>query len=170
MAITSFSGKWRFLSNFWQCKVMTSISAGEVVETISVENAYQARKFFHLGNPDLELKILQDCGPGEAKTIARKNDHLVDPNWKDIKVSVMDALLWQKFHPDINPTLTEKLLSTENSLLMEGNTWNDTFWGAVWDQRAFDLGLENPYIPILGWVGKNTLGTLLTLHRNRLGV
>lgn len=168
VAITSFSGKWRFLSNFWRCKIITPISTGKVVETSSVENAYQARKFFHIGNPDLELEILQGCSPGEAKRIARENDDLLHPEWTDIKVSVMDALLWQKFHPDVNPTLAKKLLSTENYTLVEGNTWNDTFWGAVWDQRAFDMGLTNPYVPISGWVGKNTLGMLLTLQRNRL--
>lgn len=43
----------------------------------------------------------------------------------------------------------KKLLATENALLVEGNTWNDTYWG------------------VCNGVGKNTLGQLLMkIRRN----
>jgi len=38
----------------------------------------------------------------------------------------MIDFLWQKFS---QPEYQEFLLSTKNKILMEGNTWNDTYWG-----------------------------------------
>ena len=39
----------------------------------------------------------------------------------------MKQLIFRKFHS--NPSLIEKLLTTKDATLIEGNTWGDTFWG-----------------------------------------
>ena len=60
-----------------------------------------------------------------------------------MKVSVMCEILRAKFTQ--NPDLMEKLSATKQALLVEGNDWQDTFWG-------FDFNLG---------YGKNMLGQLL---------
>ena len=47
-------------------------------------------------------------------------------DWDLVKVNVMEMLLRQKF---ARPALREQLLSTKDSILIEGNNHGDTFWG-----------------------------------------
>ena len=60
-----------------------------------------------------------------------------------VKVSVMEEVLRAKFAQ--NQNLLQKLLATGEALLVEGNDWQDTFWG-------FDVNLG---------YGVNMLGQLL---------
>ena len=60
----------------------------------------------------------------------------------------MFDLVLEKFKQ--NPELKQKLLETGNQELIEGNTWNDTFWGVCNGQ------------------GQNWLGKILMLARSEL--
>ena len=50
----------------------------------------------------------------------------VREDWDDVKVQIMTELLIQKFS---DPELNQRLKETRENYLMEGNDWNDTFWG-----------------------------------------
>jgi ribA/ribD-fused uncharacterized protein len=60
-----------------------------------------------------------------AKSLGRKVT--LRENWDEIKAGTMEELVRQKFlrHPD----LAQVLLATGEKTLIEGNHWNDRFWG-----------------------------------------
>ena len=130
-AITSFSGKYRFLSNFaYGVKIKDDFG----LEYPTVEHAYQAQK-----TTDLKLRECFLTGtPGQAKINGRRVE--VRKDWYDINISLMKDFLRQKFSQEPFKT---KLLETQDAVLVEGNTWGDTFWG------------------VCNGIGKNMLGKLL---------
>lgn len=130
--IMTFDGQYRFLSNFYLCQVYY---AGRYWP--SSEHAYQAAKTHDPAEKDL---IFNAKSPGVAK---REGDNVTKrPDWADVKVSIMFDILESKFS---NKELEERLLSTGNVKLIEGNTWDDRFWG----------------VDIRTRVGQNMLGKLL---------
>ncbi len=125
--INSFQGEYSFLSNFYPCIVKCNL--GLVYP--SVENAYQASK-----SDDLVVREhFVGITAGQAKRLGRA---LAAPTtWPDIKVAIMSNLLEQKFS---DPTLAELLLSTGDSMLIEGNYWGDRFWGVCQGKGLNKLG------------------------------
>jgi len=115
--ITSFSGPNSFLSNFHPAKVTF-----EGIEFPTSEHAFQAVKTL---DTEERKRIAALSTPGKAKA-AGKRVKLRD-NWNGIRVSVMRAIVDAKFRQ--NPVLARELLDTGDAELIEGNTWNDTFWG-----------------------------------------
>lgn len=89
----------------------------------SVEHAFQAAKSLDTKEQYLVWKTLS---PYDAKKIGRKLTLRAD--WEDVKISIMEDLIHQKF---MNPDLRNKLLATGDAELVEGNNWNDYFWGKV---------------------------------------
>jgi predicted NAD-dependent protein-ADP-ribosyltransferase YbiA (DUF1768 family) len=77
--IDSFRGKYRFLSNFWPCKVVY-----EGLTYPSSEAAYQAAK---TTNSYLREQMFTNIKPGDAKRAGRKV--AVRPVWEDVKLHVM---------------------------------------------------------------------------------
>ena len=138
--IDSFSGPWGFLSNFAPCEVLLD----DGVTYPSVEHAYQAAKTLDLGKR-LNF-VLTGITPSMAKQMGKKLK--LRPDWEEVKVGIMRDLLMQKFNPSI---LRRKLLSTFQAELIEGNWWNDTFWG------------------VCNGVGENWLGKLLMEVRQHYG-
>lgn len=128
--IDSFSGEFRFLSNFYPATVTYD---DETYPTI--EHAYQAAKTTNAG---LRKLIRLSSSASAAKRLGQTVP--LRPDWERIKVMVMLDLVRQKFQ---DADLRTKLLATGSADLIEGNTWNDTFWGVC-------LG-----------VGKNFLGKIL---------
>lgn len=124
------SGRHTFLSNFF------------VHEGTSVEHHYQAAKTDH---PLWAAKILLAKTPGEAKRLGRRAP--MRATWEQEKIAVMLVLLRKKFS---RTEMAERLLSTGDAKLIEGNTWGDKFWGKV-DGK-----------------GKNHLGKLLMQVREEL--
>jgi N-glycosidase YbiA len=114
--IDSFSGRYRFLSNFFPCSVEY-----EGMPYPSTEHAYQAAKTTSSG---LRFVLFTHGTPGEAKKRGRGVP--LRPDWEQIKLSVMLELLRKKFS---NPELRDMLLATGDAELIEGNTWGDRFWG-----------------------------------------
>lgn len=139
--ITSFTGRWEFLSNFSPAQIEYE---GIVYPTL--EHAYQAAKTLH--NPT-RRKIAELKTPGQAKRFGKQITLRL--NWDLIKIHIMQQLLEKKFKI---PALRQALLETGDEFLIEGNTWGDKFWGAV---------LVN-----VEWVGENHLGSLLMQVRREI--
>lgn len=138
--INSFSGAYRFLSNFYPSKV-----EWEGVEYPTVEHAFQAAKT----RDPRERQTVKYCKtPGDAKRAGRKVT--MQQGWDCIRLDVMLKLLAQKFDKDKNPELHQMLKDTGDAVLIEGNTWGDTFWGKV------------------DGVGQNWLGKLLMFVRDSI--
>lgn len=135
--ITEFQGYYRFLSNFWPC----DIDYDGIVYP-STEHAYQAAK-----TNDIETKklIVNLKTPGEAKRCGRKIK--IREDWDNIKLKVMYDINKLKYEC---PDLAAKLMLTEGKEIIEGNKWNDTFWG------------------VCNGVGDNHLGNILMKIREEL--
>ncbi len=144
--IESFSGKNRFLSNFWPVEVELD---GEVYP--STEQAYKAAETL-----DEEVRRrIREFAPNKKELEGQLKEALssaaLRPDWTDeMRLGVMEYLLVQKFDGR-DPSLQQKLLDTGDAELIEGNTWGDTFFG------------------VCDGVGENHLGRLLMKVRDSLG-
>jgi len=116
-AIEEFSGEYRWLSNFWPSPVQL-----DGVTYPTVEHAYQAAKTL---DEEGRKSILAAPTPGKAKRTGRKVP--MRPDWEDVKISVMEDLLRQKFAP--RSPLGRMLAATGERQITEGNAWGDVFWG-----------------------------------------
>jgi len=128
MAIREFQGKYRFLSNFFPSPV-----AMDGKEYPSVEHAYQAAKTL---DKDRREVIRQQETPGRAKRAGQRAPLRKD--WDEVKLRVMEILVRRKFKSHDN--LKKRLLATGDEELIEGNTWNDTFWGVCRGRGQNHLG------------------------------
>lgn len=135
--IDSFTGEYDFLSNFYECNIHY-----DGLTYSSTEAAYQAAK---CQDPQMR-NVFTRLEPDAAKKLGRSIE--VRQDWEDVKLPIMRDLLYTKFL--LNPKLLQKLLDTGDAELVEGNTWNDTFWG------------------VCGGVGDNNLGRLLMEVRQDL--
>lgn len=117
--ITSFRGKYAFLSNFYSCSITyNGLAFG------STEAAFQAQKTLNL---EERAKFTQyDASTAKKKGKELKENGLVRKDWGKVKVQIMAELLIIKF---ANPELKSKLLETNDEELVEGNWWHDNFWG-----------------------------------------
>lgn len=136
--IAQFSGKYRFLSNFWQVHIDY-----EGMIYPSVEHAFQAAKT--VSQTD-RIRIRQAPTSGEAKRLGRQVT--LRNNWDTIKFTVMHRLVKQKFSD--SGELQDMLLATGDRKLVEGNWWGDTIWG------------------VCKGVGENHLGYILMAVREEL--
>lgn len=134
--IDSFRGEYRFLSNFWMVDI---VNPEDRLTYPSVEHAYVASKTLDLR---LRIQIRNIAKPGEVKKIGRMLE--LRPDWEEVKLGIMKRLVLEKFR---NPELKQKLLDTGDAILIEGNTWGDTYWG------------------VCNGKGENNLGKLLMLVR-----
>lgn len=135
-AIVAFKGAFRFLSNFWGVSVDL-----DGVTYPSVENAYQAAKV----RPE-ERQSFVHCSAAVAKRLGREVKIAAD--WEEVKVDIMRDLLAQKFAA--STVLARRLVETGDAVLVEGNSWGDTFWGKCRGK------------------GENMLGRLLMEQRAKL--
>lgn len=135
--VSTFSGEYRFLSNFFPAEVILD---DDVYPT--VEHAYQAAKTVDAGQREL---VRQMPLPYMARAAGRRLTLRGD--WEQVKVAVMRALLAQKFV--VGSLLSERLLATGDAHLEEGNSWGDRFWG------------------VCNGSGQNVLGRLLMEVRSR---
>lgn len=136
--IERFREEHRFLSNFYRGHSFSW--RGKTWPT--AEHAYQAAKCVHSKDEE-RIRLLPR--PGLAKRLGRRVE--IRPDFDQVKVGLMAEILERKFR---DPALKKKLLETGHAELVEGNHWNDTFWGQCNGQ------------------GQNRLGLLLMQLRNRL--
>lgn len=145
--IDSFRGDYTFLSNFYPCYIKYNH-----ITYPSVEHFYVAMKFSddqlingHEYNKQKFREMISHIeSPGMAKKIGQK---VILKNWDSKKLLIMEWAIRQKFKDE---KLKALLLSTGDKKLIEGNKWNDTFWG-VCDNK-----------------GKNHLGKILMKVRDEL--
>ena len=151
--IDKFEGRYRFLSNFYPCKI-----EHQGIIYPSVENFYVAMKvndqqlingkYYTPG--DFREMIARITNPAEVKKIGSKVK--LRTGWDDKKLEVMNWAVRQKFKDE---TLSEMLLSTGDQELIEGNWWHDNFYGSCSCSKC-------------GNKGDNNLGKLLMTVREEL--
>lgn len=139
--ITSFSNQYFFLSNFFPVEIEFD---GEIYP--SVEHAFQAAKTF---DPTEREKIRKADTPALSKRLGKKVS--LRDDWENVKKHIMYQLIQQKFSINF---LREKLIETKDSELIEGNVWNDVFWG---------MCIRNGK-----YVGANNLGKILMQIRHEI--
>ena len=128
--IESFTGDYRFLSNFYFPEFRRIPYEG--INYPTVEHAYQAAKTL---DNNQRIKIAQLDTPGKAKRAGRQVKLRED--WDEVKLQVMTNLIWMKFQV---PGLRLKLLATGDVELIEGNYWGDTYWGVCRGKGENNLG------------------------------
>jgi len=138
MVINKFDGEHSFLSNFFECDITF-----EGKHYPSVEHAFQAAKTL---NETERSIVCAAATPGKAKRLGQ--GVMLRNNWDAIKDDVMFELLERKFI--LIENLKEKLILTGDAKLIEGNNWNDTYWG------------------ICNGIGQNKLGKLLMKVRDKI--
>lgn len=110
----SFTGKLAFLSNFYRCTVE--------INGFKFKNAEAAYQSFKNLDHQIEFESLEaNKAKQYAKKIPLRND------WDSIKLDVMYKVVKAKFIQ--NWYLGEWLIQTNDSDLVEENSWGDTFWG-----------------------------------------
>lgn len=128
--INSFKGKYAWLSNFYPCDNITLHG----IKYPSVENAYQAAKTLN----SEEREQFETCSSAQAKHLGKKITLRED--WdEECRLVTMMFLNFQKYY--FNEDLKQKLLDTGEEELVEGNYWNDTFWGVCKGKGKNHLGL-----------------------------
>lgn len=150
-AILHFRDEYYFLSNY-----ATTPFGWQGLDFLSGEQAFAWAKTKFI--PDrrerekFERKILNSVTPREAKKLGRQAPIDV-VEWDKHKVMQMQQLVHAKFVTGVLPggSLVGELCNTGVMMLIEGNDWDDKFWG-----RVFENGR---------WVGQNVLGVILMEER-----
>ena len=131
-----------FLSNMYSSPVNIM---GRTFEC--AESAFQSHKV----TTDAEIAQFVGLNGYEAKRLGRKVTLRYD--WPTVKLAVMREVIAAKFLPGTE--LTYKLLNTGNKRLVEGNTWNDVYWGVcngkgqnwlgkiLMERRAYLMGVAH---------------------------
>lgn len=136
--IDYFDEEYAFLSNFYDSPIEK-----DGITYPTNEHFFQAMKTLD----EKERKAIAAAEtPGKAKRMGRRVNLRED--WEAVKVDVMREGLLLKFTTYFE--LAQKLIATGDAMLVEGNWWNDTFWG------------------VCNGVGCNTLGKLLMQLREEL--
>jgi ribA/ribD-fused uncharacterized protein len=125
--VRGFVGDYRWLSNFYPCRVQY-----EGLTYRSSEAVYQSAKF-----PPAERAVYTTLEAPAAKALAHSK--VVDPAWWDArKDQVMRDAVWAKFSQ--NPDLAARLVATGDKFLEETNWWNDQYWGVYQGKGKNMLG------------------------------
>lgn len=163
-------GKYYELSNYWTKKNGDILFSIDGVNFKSSEHAYQYYKFSYPGADQNTLQyaeiIRNSNTPNDAKLLggqklgkgyqAKMNDNIrayktiaiMNPNWENIKLDVMRAVISYKFTTD--PHCQQVLLATSGHMLYEDSPY-DSFWGIGKDGK-----------------GQNWLGKILVEFRDKL--
>ncbi len=114
--INLFRDEFDFLSNMYDCKVIYN-----GIEFKNSESAFQAQKSL-----DEEVRKSFSELSGKKSKYRGKRIELRE-DWEKVKVKIMYEVVKSKFENNIE--LKNKLIGTGNRILIEGNSWNDRFWG-----------------------------------------
>lgn len=114
--IADFQGAHRFLSNFYDAPVRYN-----GLTFNNSEAAFQAQK----EQEHIEREKYTRMTASESKKAGKAA--LLRPDWNNVRIPVMIEIIHAKFTQ--NRELRKQLLATGDSVLVEGNTWNDQFWG-----------------------------------------
>jgi ribA/ribD-fused uncharacterized protein len=127
-----FKGKYKFLSNFFLCKV-------EYEDKIykSAEHAYQASK---TDDEYWSTIIAEADTPNKAKQCGKKCPYIRE-DWDEVKINIMKKIVYNKFMH--NDKLKQQLIATSPSKLIEGNYWHDNWWGSCFCQKCKNIQGSN---------------------------
>lgn len=128
MEIKGFEGEYRFLSNFWPCKIVWQNYEFKCSEALYMS--------FKSGNPAAFAEFAK-LEASAAKKLGRQVPLRED--WNKNKKRIMANVLNLKFRQ--NPDLKVKLLATGDAYLEETNWWKDTYWGVCNGVGENNLGL-----------------------------
>lgn len=148
MIIDEFRGRWFFLSNFYECKIEFQGITYPTVEHYYVamkcnNDQFLNGKYYTPG--DFREMIAKVKSPAIVKKIGQQIK--IRKDWSEKKLDFMNFAIREKFKDE---KLADKLKSTGDATLVEGNDWNDTFWGVCKGK------------------GENHLGKILMQVRNEL--
>ncbi len=157
--IKEFKVEYGFLSNFYMGKDMLPIQV-EGISFRSTEHAYHALK---TTNQEHRERIAEAASPTIAKRMGSRNGHKgfkieLRPYWEQgLKIDIMMRVLTRKFE---QPILRDRLLATGDKYLMEGNWWNDKFWGWCFRTETglnmlgrSEMALRNHFLVVRGFKG-----------------
>ena len=119
LPVPMFAGRLGFLSNFdttafWMPELDSMVDSGE--------HAFNALKTIE---PRSRRQVLSQLTPSKAKMVGRRVP--LRAGWDTgVRVRAMQTVLLAKF---ADPDLHQRLLDTDEQLLVETNTWHDNFWG-----------------------------------------
>ena len=130
--INKFDGQYAFLSNFYSSPITPWV---DNITYPTVEHAFQAMKSF---NPSERKMIAAAPTPGKAKSMGRHVELRSD--WRTVRTAIMKDALIEKFK---DPQLRQKLLSTGDQYLIEGNWWHDNYWGDCYCPNCEHIKGEN---------------------------
>ena len=136
--ITSFSGDYAFLSNFYPAP-----TPYEGIVYPTSEHAFQAAKTLDMAE---RRRLAGLSTPAQVKHAGRRV--VLRSDWEQVKIAIMTAIVRAKFQH--NTELAKKLSATGNAELVEGNRHRDRFWG------------------VCGGKGQNWLGRILMEARAEL--
>jgi ribA/ribD-fused uncharacterized protein len=147
-----FLKEW--LSNFKSCTIVSNNNTFSNTEQMFM---YHKALFFE----DFEIadEILKTPIPYEAKALGRLVKGYSDDDWSKVRYDVMFQVNLCKYTQ--NPELKEKLLATDNKILVEVNP-RDNIWGIGMDEDNPDIYDETK------WRGLNLLGKVLMEVRDEL--
>jgi ribA/ribD-fused uncharacterized protein len=140
--IKEFKGEYFFLSNFYRADFTL-----RGIEFPTAEHAFVYMKSTYDKRGSQAAEVFGnylDSPPAEIKGWGRKLDIDVK-GWDNNKVAYMREIVHAKFSGV--PGLAGKLVNTGAAMLVEGNDWNDRFWGRC------------------DGAGKNVLGAILMEER-----
>jgi len=141
--IDEFKGEFRYLSNFFIIPVYYKKNHYK-----SAEHAFQARKAIR----EVDREYIANAKiPATSKV--RGRSVMCKKDWDKIKIKEMAGIVYCKFFQ--NKELKKKLCNTKDAKLIEGNTWNDDFWGMIKNEKG-------------KWEGNNYLGKILMAIRKNL--
>jgi predicted NAD-dependent protein-ADP-ribosyltransferase YbiA (DUF1768 family)/hypoxanthine phosphoribosyltransferase len=141
--------KHTFLSNFYQTPIVYKGILYPTVEHAYLDQKYRTHLLSELSSSQIDelnevfkikgmyrndsdfSRIFRD-GSSPAGVVKRistiiKTWNMEVSDWENKMLRIMIELQFEKYNN--NPFIKGKLLSTGNCYLLEGNTWNDTYWG-----------------------------------------
>lgn len=127
--IDSFSGRYKFLCNFYPSRIYYNLQY-----YATVEHAFQATKCFFASDAR-KIRLVET--PRQAKALGQKVVRQV--YWEEQKTCIMYEIIKLKFMK--HDSLKKKLLDTDDAELIEGNTWGDKFWGVCQGRGKNELGI-----------------------------
>ena len=126
--IGGFVGEYRWLSNYFPCRVEWE---GRVYG--SAEAAYHSGKY-----PATERDVFTKLDADPARKLSRVKPYDT-AGWETRKVQTMREVTWAKFSQ--NPGLAQKLLATGDRYLEETNWWGEKIWGVYQGEGQNLLGI-----------------------------
>lgn len=163
--IYHFRGEYGWLSNMYNTEVLYQDLKFPASENafmwekcrnckVEIKDTDKDKGLFEVGEliPWTQYCLLMP--PNIVKIKSREVE--LRPDWNEIKLQIMYDVLVIKFS---NPVLRQKLLDTGTENIVEGNYWNDKFWGV--DMKATPNEGEN-------WLGRIIMDIRNKIQKGRL--